>query len=29
VRDAHGIPVPVGTVRRLDSISKSFLGDNR
>ena len=29
VRDAHGTPVPVGTVRRLDSISKSFLGDNR
>jgi len=28
VRDAHGIPVPAGTVRRLDSISKSFLGDN-
>jgi hypothetical protein len=28
VQDAHGIPVPVGTVRRLDSISKSFLGDN-
>ncbi len=29
VRDAQGIPVPVGTARRLDSISKSFLGDNR
>ena len=29
VRDAHGLPVPVGTVHRLDSISKSFLGDNR
>jgi hypothetical protein len=28
VRDAQGIPVPAGTVRRLDSISKSFLGDN-
>jgi hypothetical protein len=28
MRDAHGIPVPAGTVRRLDSISKSFLGDN-
>jgi|ERR1700722_15756539 hypothetical protein len=25
-RDANGIPVPVGTVRRLDAISKSFLG---
>jgi hypothetical protein len=29
VRDAHGIPLPIGTVHRLDSISKSFLGDNR
>jgi hypothetical protein len=29
VRDARGVPVPVGTVHRLDSISKSFLGDNR
>ena len=25
VLDAKGIPVPVGTVRRLDAISKSFL----
>ena len=25
VQDAKGIPVPVGTVRRLDAISKSFL----
>ncbi|MGB6749404.1 MAG: hypothetical protein WBC94_00990 [Xanthobacteraceae bacterium] len=24
--DAHGVPVPTGTVHRLDSISKSFLG---
>lgn len=24
--DAHGIPVPQGTVHRLDAISKSFLG---
>ena len=23
--DAHGAPVPVGTVHRLDAISKSFL----
>ena len=29
VRDARGVPVPVGTVHRLDSISKSFLGDGR
>jgi hypothetical protein len=29
VRDARGIPVPVGTVRRLDTIIKSFAGDNR
>jgi hypothetical protein len=29
VRDARGVPVPAGTVHRLDSISKSFLGDNR
>jgi hypothetical protein len=28
VRDARGIPVPVGTVHRLDSISKSFTGDS-
>ena len=26
VLDAHGTPVPMGTVHRLDSISKSFLG---
>jgi hypothetical protein len=25
--DAHGVPIPMGTVHRLDSISKSFLGD--
>lgn len=25
-RDEHGVPVPQGTVRRLDSISKSFSG---
>jgi hypothetical protein len=24
--DAHGVPIPMGTVHRLDSISKSFLG---
>lgn len=24
--DAHGVPVPAGTVHRLNSISKSFLG---
>ena len=24
--DAHGMPVPVGTIHRLDSISKSFRG---
>jgi hypothetical protein len=29
VRDARGVPVPVGTVHRLDSISKSFSGNNR
>jgi hypothetical protein len=29
VRDVRGVPVPAGTVHRLDSISKSFLGDNR
>jgi hypothetical protein len=27
--DAHGVPIPTGTVHRLDSISKSFLGDGR
>jgi hypothetical protein len=26
VRDARGQPVPVGTIRRLDAISKSFSG---
>lgn len=26
VFDAHGIPVPVGTIHRLDAISKSFSG---
>lgn len=26
IRDARGQPVPVGTVRRLDAISKSFSG---
>jgi hypothetical protein len=26
VRDANGQPVPVGTIRRLDAISKSFSG---
>ena len=26
VLDAHGVPVPTGTVHRLNSISKSFLG---
>jgi len=26
MRDARGQPVPVGTVRRLDAISKSFSG---
>jgi hypothetical protein len=26
VLDSHGIPVPTGTIRRLDSISKSFSG---
>jgi hypothetical protein len=25
-RDAHGQPVPAGTMRRLDAISKSFSG---
>ena len=24
--DAHGVPIPMGTVHRLDSISRSFLG---
>jgi hypothetical protein len=24
--DAHGVPVPMGTVHRLDAISRSFLG---
>jgi hypothetical protein len=24
--DAHGVPIPTGTVHRLDSISRSFLG---
>jgi hypothetical protein len=27
VRDAQGVPVPMGTVHRLDAISKSFLGN--
>lgn len=27
VLDANGVPVPEGTIHRLDSISKSFLGD--
>jgi len=27
VRDAQGVPVPTGTVHRLDAISKSFLGN--
>jgi hypothetical protein len=26
VLDAHGVPIPMGTVHRLDSISRSFLG---
>jgi len=26
VLDAHGVPVPQGTVHRLDAISKSFFG---
>jgi hypothetical protein len=26
VRDSNGVPRPEGTVRRLDAISKSFLG---
>ncbi len=25
--DAHGAPIPMGTVHRLNSISKSFLGE--
>lgn len=25
VLDAHGVPVPMGTVHRLDSIRKSFM----
>ena len=29
VLDARGRPVPTGTIHRLDSISKSFLGDKR
>jgi hypothetical protein len=29
VLDAKGVPVPLGTVHRLDSISKSFLGPDR
>jgi hypothetical protein len=29
VLDAKGLPVPLGTVHRLDSISKSFLGPDR
>jgi hypothetical protein len=27
VLDAHGIPVPIGTIHRLDAISKSFSGN--
>jgi len=27
--DAHGIPVPTGTIHRLDAISKSFYGAGR
>jgi hypothetical protein len=27
--DSHGSPIPVGTMRRLDSISKSFFGTDR
>jgi hypothetical protein len=27
VLDSHGVPVPAGTMRRLDSISKSFSGN--
>ena len=26
ILDANGVPVPVGTIRRLDAISKSFSG---
>lgn len=26
VRGAHGQPVPIGTIQRLDAISKSFAG---
>ncbi|HUZ33420.1 MAG TPA: hypothetical protein VMV19_15145 [Xanthobacteraceae bacterium] len=26
VFDAHGVPIPVGTIHRLDAISKSFSG---
>ncbi len=29
VLDGRGMPVPMGTVHRLDSISKSFLGNTR
>lgn len=29
IRDAHGAPLPMGTVHRLDAISKSFLGNGR
>jgi hypothetical protein len=29
VLDSNGVPVPMGSVHRLDSISKSFLGDKR
>jgi len=27
--DAHGVPVPTGTIHRLDAISKSFYGAGR
>jgi hypothetical protein len=27
VLDAHGMPVPIGTIHRLDAISKSFSGN--
>jgi hypothetical protein len=26
LRDANGVPVPVGTIHRLDAINKSFMG---
>lgn len=29
VQDARGVPIPLGTIHRLDSISRSFLGNNR